>query len=72
MNRASVRVGVGTRFLYDGDPFEVVDMQATTAGNELVLRGMREGAEGPAARQPSGTAHERAGADYPRSAGTKL
>src|SRR5690349_18813615 len=38
---SSVRVGVGTRFLYDGDPFEVVDMQATTAGNELVLRGMR-------------------------------
>lgn len=41
MTGSSVRVGVGTRFLYDGDPFEVVDMQATTAGNELVLRGMK-------------------------------
>jgi hypothetical protein len=41
MTGSSIRVGVGTRFLYDGDPFEVVDMQATTAGNELVLRGMR-------------------------------
>jgi transposase InsO family protein len=41
MTGGSVRVGVGTRFLYDGDPFEVVDMRATTAGNELVLRAMR-------------------------------
>ena len=39
MTGGSVRVGVGTRFLYDGDPFEVVDMQATTAGNELSPEG---------------------------------
>jgi len=38
MTGSNVRVGVGTRFLYDGDPFEVVDMRATPAGNELVLR----------------------------------
>ena len=41
MTGSNVRVGVGTRFLYDGDPFEVVEMRATTAGNELVLRAMR-------------------------------
>jgi len=29
---------VGTRFLYDGDVFEVVEMWTTAAGNELVLR----------------------------------
>jgi hypothetical protein len=38
MTRGNVRVGVGTRFLYDGDPFEVVEMRAATVGNELVLR----------------------------------
>ena len=41
MTGSNVRVGVGTSFLYDGDPFEVVEMRATTAGNELVLRAMR-------------------------------
>jgi len=40
MTGGSVRVGVGTRFLYDGDPFEVVEMRASPAGNELVLRAM--------------------------------
>jgi transposase InsO family protein len=38
MTGGNVRVGVGTRFLYDGDPFEVVEMRAATVGNELVLR----------------------------------
>ena len=38
MTRINARVGVGTRFLYDGDPFEVVAMRPTNAGNELVLR----------------------------------
>jgi hypothetical protein len=38
MTRINARVGVGTRFLYDGDPFEVVAMRPTSAGNELVLR----------------------------------
>ncbi|MEV0225932.1 helix-turn-helix domain-containing protein [Streptomyces sp. NPDC050704] len=34
---AGTRVGVGTRFLYDGQAFEVVELAATTAGNEVVL-----------------------------------
>lgn len=38
MNGAAVRVGVGTRFLYDGDVAEVVEMLSTTAGNEVVLK----------------------------------
>jgi hypothetical protein len=40
MTGSNVRVGVDTRFLYDGDPFEV-EMRTTTAGNELVLRAIR-------------------------------
>jgi transposase InsO family protein len=35
---AAVRVGVGTRFCYDGEVVEVVEMLATTAGNEVVLK----------------------------------
>lgn len=38
MTGVNVRVGVGTRFLYDGDAFEVVEMWTTAAGSELVLR----------------------------------
>ncbi|MFE4330197.1 helix-turn-helix domain-containing protein [Streptomyces sp. NPDC056831] len=38
MSRAGVRVGVGTRFRYDGESVEVVEMAATTAGNEVVLK----------------------------------
>jgi hypothetical protein len=28
MTGGNVRVSVGTRFLYDGDPFEVMEMRA--------------------------------------------
>ncbi|MEU8728937.1 helix-turn-helix domain-containing protein [Streptomyces tendae] len=38
MSRAATRVGVGTRFRYDGESVEVVEMAATTAGNEVVLK----------------------------------
>jgi hypothetical protein len=38
VNSAAVRVGVGTRFLHDGELVEVVEMQATPAGNELLLK----------------------------------
>ena len=38
MTRVNVRVGVGTRFLCDGDVFEVVEMWTTAAGNELALK----------------------------------
>jgi transposase InsO family protein len=38
MNRASVRVGVGTRFRYDGETVEVIEMAITATGNEVVLR----------------------------------
>ncbi|MCX5377177.1 helix-turn-helix domain-containing protein [Streptomyces sp. NBC_00091] len=38
MSRAGTRVGVGTRFRYDGETVEVVEMAATMAGNEVVLK----------------------------------
>ncbi|WP_024760424.1 helix-turn-helix domain-containing protein [Streptomyces exfoliatus] len=38
MSRAGARVGIGTHFRYDGETVEVVEMAATTAGNEVVLR----------------------------------
>lgn len=38
MSGAAVRVGVGTRFTYDGETVEVVQMLGTPAGNEVVLR----------------------------------
>ncbi|WP_086764447.1 helix-turn-helix domain-containing protein, partial [Streptomyces griseiscabiei] len=41
MSGAGARVGVGTRFRYDGETVEMVEMAATTAGNEVVLRDSR-------------------------------
>ena len=38
MNRAGVRVGVGTRFRYDGETVEVIEMAITSTGNEVVLK----------------------------------
>lgn len=38
MSRAGVRVGVGTRFHLDGTLVEVVEMVATTAGNEVAVK----------------------------------
>jgi transposase InsO family protein len=38
MSTAGTRVGVGTHFRYDGESVEVVEMAATTAGNEVVLK----------------------------------
>ncbi|MFB7557273.1 helix-turn-helix domain-containing protein [Streptomyces brevispora] len=42
MSRAGARVGVGTRFRFDGETVEVVEMAATTAGNEVVLKDGRD------------------------------
>jgi hypothetical protein len=33
-----VRVGVGTRFIYDGELVEIVEMRYGPAGNDVVLR----------------------------------
>ncbi|MGA5522902.1 helix-turn-helix domain-containing protein [Streptomyces pseudogriseolus] len=41
MSRAGSRVGVGTRFRYDGETVEVVEMVPTTAGNEVALKDSR-------------------------------
>jgi hypothetical protein len=41
MSGGGARVGVGTRFRYDGEIVEVVQMAATTAGNEVVLKDCR-------------------------------
>lgn len=38
MSGAGVRVGVGTRFIYDGETVEVVEMVSTAAGNEVVVK----------------------------------
>ncbi|MFE3783346.1 hypothetical protein ACFXPA_34815 [Amycolatopsis sp. NPDC059090] len=38
MSGAAVRVGVGTRFLYEGDVAEVVEMLSTAAGNQVLLK----------------------------------
>jgi hypothetical protein len=38
VSSASVRVGVGTRFRYDGETVEVVEMAITPMGNEVVLK----------------------------------
>jgi hypothetical protein len=38
VNRAGTRVGVGTRFRYDGETVEVIEMAITSAGNEVVLK----------------------------------
>ncbi|MFE1733688.1 helix-turn-helix domain-containing protein [Streptomyces bacillaris] len=38
MSGAGARVGVGTRFRYDGETVEVVEIAATAAGNEVVLK----------------------------------
>ncbi|WP_406126391.1 helix-turn-helix domain-containing protein [Streptomyces canus] len=38
MSGVGARVGLGTRFRYDGQTVEVVEMAATTAGNEVVLK----------------------------------
>ncbi|MEV2226318.1 Mu transposase C-terminal domain-containing protein [Nocardia vinacea] len=38
MGRAGTRLGVGSRLIYDGETVEIVEMIATSAGNEVVLR----------------------------------
>ena len=41
MSNAGVRVGVGTRFRYDGETFEVIEMAITATGNQVVLKDHR-------------------------------
>ncbi|MEU0687024.1 helix-turn-helix domain-containing protein [Streptomyces uncialis] len=43
MSGAGTRVGIGTHFRYDGETVEVVEMAATSAGNEVVLKNARGG-----------------------------
>ena len=38
MSDGLVRVGIGTRFVYDGELAEVTEMHAAAAGTEVVLR----------------------------------
>lgn len=42
MSRAAVRVGVGSRFSYDGEVVEVVEFAGTQAGGEAVLKDGRD------------------------------
>ncbi|MEU2727201.1 hypothetical protein ABZ650_05605 [Streptomyces griseoviridis] len=41
MSGAGTRVDVGTRFVYDGEAVEVIELVATTAGNEVALKDVR-------------------------------
>ncbi|MFJ8719636.1 hypothetical protein ACIRD9_41940 [Streptomyces violaceus] len=41
MRGAGSRVGVGTRFRYDGESVEVTELTATTSGNEVILKDSR-------------------------------
>jgi hypothetical protein len=38
MSNSGVRVGVGTRVVYDGEPLEVAELHAGSSGTETVLR----------------------------------
>ena len=38
MSSAGVQVGVGTRFRYDGETVEVIEMAITATGNEVSLK----------------------------------
>lgn len=38
MTTSAVRLGVGTRLIYDGEPADVVEMQPTKSGIDLMLR----------------------------------
>jgi hypothetical protein len=38
VSSAGVRVGVGTRFRYDGETVEVIEIAITSTGNEVVLK----------------------------------
>jgi len=42
MGQAGVRVGVGTRFVYDGEVVAVVEMFASASGNEMLVRDGRD------------------------------
>jgi len=37
-----VRIGVGTRFSYDGEVAEIIEVLTTPAGNEVVLKAVRD------------------------------
>jgi hypothetical protein len=41
VSTGAVRVGVGTRFLYDGEVVEITEMHASAAGLQAVLRNVR-------------------------------
>ena len=39
MTSAAVRIGVGTRLVYDGEVVEIVEFQPGLTGNEVLLKG---------------------------------
>ncbi|RFZ31625.1 hypothetical protein DAVIS_05587 [Mycobacterium marinum] len=42
MTAYGVRIGVGTRFSYDGEVVEIIEVLTTPAGNEIALKGVRD------------------------------
>jgi hypothetical protein len=41
VSSAAVRVGVGTRFLYDGEVIEITEMHPHAVGIEAILKSVR-------------------------------
>ena len=41
MTTSALRVGIGTRFIFDGETVEVVELVAKSAGNEVLLKSTR-------------------------------
>ena len=42
MTGYGVRIGVGTRFSYDGEVVEIIEVLTTPAGNEVLLKGVHD------------------------------
>ena len=42
MTAYGVRIGVGTRFSYDGEAVEIIEVLTTPAGNEVLLKAVRD------------------------------
>ena len=42
MTGYGVRIGVGTRFSYDGEVVEITEVLTTPAGNEVLLKGVHD------------------------------
>lgn len=63
MSDGLVRLGVGTRFIYDGELMQVVEMHAASTGTVVVLRGTGSGVVRVALRELLDGSHGRIASD---------